>query len=372
MVLLFIVNVDWFFLSHRVAIAKAAQAAGYDVHIACRLTGRGGELEAEGFTVHQIRMDRGSASLRGHIKVIQDLVSVVQKLRPNIVHCITIKPVLLGGIVARVARVPLVVAAISGLGYVFISRGLFASIRRMLVGIVYRCALSARQVRVIFQNEDDRQMIQKISGIHSDQVRFINGSGVDLQRFHPRPLPSGRFTVVFAARLLADKGLREFVTAATKIKATGRDVQFVVAGSRDPENPACIPENELAMWRAEGSVEFVGHMTDMAAFYESAHVVVLPSYREGMPLSLLEAAAIGRAVVTTDVPGCRDAIDPGVSGLLVPARDSEALVLAINKLINDPALCVEMGKQGTLLAARKFSIDNVVDQHMKIYSEASA
>ena len=370
-VLLFIVNVDWFFLSHRLGIAKAAQAAGYDVHVACRLTGRGEELEVQGLKVHEIRMDWGTANVLGQIRALQDIAAVVRNITPSIVHCITIKPILLGGAVARVARVPLVVAAISGLGYVFISRGVVASIRRILVGLIYRFALSTKRVRVIFQNDDDRRLIQKIAGLRLNQVRFICGSGVDLKRFFPRPVPLGRFTVVFAARLLADKGLREFVAAATIIKASHADIRFLVAGSRDTENPACISEEELANWSAEGAVEFVGHVNDMAAFYSGAHVVVLPSYREGMPLSLLEAAAIGRAVVTTDVPGCRDAIDPEVTGLLVPPRDIGSLVMAINRLRDDPALCAEMGRQGSLLAARKFSVDTVIDQHLKIYAEAS-
>lgn len=370
-VLLFIVNVDWFFLSHRLAIAKAAQAAGYDVHVACRLTGRGSELEAEGLSVHDIRIDRGTIGIGGQIRAIQDLAAVVRKIQPTIVHCITIKPILLGGAAARFTGVPLVIAAISGLGYVFISQGFVASLRRTLLGFLYRFALSTKRVRVIFQNDDDRRLIQEIAGLNTNQIRFIYGSGVDLKRFHPRAFPVGRFTVVFAARLLVDKGLREFVTAATKIRAAGADVRFIVAGSRDIENPACIPEDELAAWRAEGVVEFVGHVTDMASFYADAHAVVLPSYREGMPLSLLEAAAIGRAVVTTDVPGCRDAIDPGVTGFLVPARDSDSLVTTITRLIDDPALCAEMGRQGTFLAARKFSIDNVIDQHLRIYAEAS-
>jgi glycosyltransferase involved in cell wall biosynthesis len=174
---------------------------------------------------------------------------------------------------------------------------------------------------------------------------------------------------VLAARLLVDKGVREFVEAARVLRRRGHDLRIVLAGELDPDNPACIPAAEIEAWREEGDVEVIGHVADIRSLFASAHVVVLPSYREGMPLVLLEAAACGRAVVTTDVPGCREAIEPGVTGLLVPARNAEALADAIAALAQDPERCAEMGRAARQLAEQAFSIQEVVARHLQIYAE---
>jgi glycosyltransferase involved in cell wall biosynthesis len=367
--LLFIVNVDWFFISHRLAIAQAARVAGYDVHVACRTTGRERELEDEGFTIHPLRLDRASTGGADQLRVAREMAGVIRAIRPDIVHLVTIKPVLIGGAVARLLKVPKVVAAISGLGFIFIAKGAAAKARRRAIGLLYRIALSSRRVRVIFQNEDDRKLIAGLAGVRPKQVRMIRGSGVDLERLKPEPLPDGRFCAVLAARLLVDKGVREFVEAARLLRARGLDVRFVIAGDLDPDNPAGMGAKEVDGWREEGAVEVAGHVRDIRPLFAQAHAVVLPSYREGMPLSLLEAAACGRAVVATDVPGCRDAIEPGVSGLLVPVRDGPALAEAIARLAADRPLCAEMGRQGRLLAERAFSVEEVVARHLEIYAE---
>jgi glycosyltransferase involved in cell wall biosynthesis len=370
--LLYIVNVDWFFISHRLGIARAARDSGYDVHIACGLTGREGELRAEGFTVHPLRMERGTTDGSGQLRAARDIAAVIRAIRPGIVHLITIKPVLIGGAVARLLKVPKVVAAISGLGFVFIAKGASAMLRRRAISLMYRFALSKRNVRVIFQNQDDRALISALAGVAPRQVRMIRGSGVDLQRLMPQSLPEGRFCAVLAARLLIDKGVREFVAAARTLRERGVDARFILAGDLDPHNPACIPADEAEAWRSEGMVELPGHVADIGALFAQAHTVVLPSYREGMPLVLLEAAACGRAVITSDVPGCREAIEPGVSGLLVPVRESAGLADAMETLARDPARCAEMGRQGRLLAERAFSIDQVIARHLEIYAEPVA
>ena len=367
--LLFIVNVDWFFISHRLAIARAARGAGYDVHIACRTTGRERELEIEGFIVHSLRLDRSKVGAFDQLQLAREIGAVIRAIRPEIVHLITIKPVLIGGAVARVLKVPKVVTAISGLGFVFIAKGLMARTRRQAIGFLYKIALSGRNVRVIFQNQDDRKLISDLAGVRPQQVRMIPGSGVDLERLRPQRLPPGPFCAVLAARLLIDKGVREFVDAASMLRARGLEARFILAGDLDPDNPAGVSSHEVEAWRAEGAVDIVGHVRDIRPLFAQAHVVVLPSYREGMPLVLLEAAACGRAVVTTNVPGCRDAIEPGITGLMVPVRDSEALAEAIGVLAGDRARCAEMGRQGRLLAERAFSVDQVVARHLEIYAE---
>jgi glycosyltransferase involved in cell wall biosynthesis len=238
-----------------------------------------------------------------------------------------------------------------------------------LIGILYRIALSRPNVLVIFQNEDDRRLICKVGGVQPNQVRMIPGSGVDLNLLKPTPMPTGPFCAVFAARLLIDKGIREFVGAARAMRARGSKARFIIAGELDLDNPACVPADEVAAWRAEGVVELAGHVTSIGHLFAQAHAVVLPSYREGMPLSLLEAAACGRAVVTTDVPGCRDAIDPGVTGILVPVRESAPLAEALVELSANRERCAEMGRQGRLLAERVFSIEEIIRRHLEIYAE---
>lgn len=367
--LLYIVNVDWFFISHRLRIAQAARDAGYEVHIACGLTGREGELRAEGFTVHPLRMQRGTIDGRGQLRTARDIAAVIRAIRPEIVHLVTIKPVLIGGAVARILKVPKVVAAISGLGFVFIAKGAAAAVRRQIISVMYRFALSKQNVRVIFQNKDDRTLISGLAGVQREQVRMIRGSGVDLERLRPRTLPAGPFCAVLAARLLIDKGVREFVEAARVLRSRRIDARFILAGDLDPHNPACIPTQEASAWKREGIVELVGHVSDIDNLFAQAHAVVLPSYREGMPLVLLEAAACGRAVITTDVPGCREAIEPGVTGLLVPARQFTGLADAMERLARNRTECAEMGRQGRVLAEHAFSIDEVVRRHLQIYAE---
>jgi glycosyltransferase involved in cell wall biosynthesis len=367
--LLFIANVDWFFISHRMAIARAARAAGYAVHVACGLTGREAELRAAGFAVHPLRLSRASTHAFDQLRLAWAMADVIRAVRPDIVHLVTIKPVLIGGAVARLLRVPRVVAAISGLGYVFIANGPLARIKRRIIGGLYRLALASARARVIFQNADDRDLIAGLAGLRPGQIRMIRGSGVDLDRLRPEPLAPGRFCVALASRLLVDKGVREFVAAVALLRARGLDARFVVAGDLDPENPACIPAEEVEAWRREGAVEIVGHIADIRPLFADAHVIALPSYREGMPLVLLEAAACGRAVVTTDVPGCRDAIEPGVSGLLVPVRDPAALADALALLAEDRERCARMGDAGRRLAESAFSLDEVVATHLRIYAE---
>lgn len=367
--LLFVVNVDWFFLSHRLPIALEARRQGYSVHIATGLTDKLDELQRHGLVVHPLALDRSSTGLGNAWRTMMQLWQVFRAVRPNVVHLVTIKPVLLGGLVARLTGEPAVVAAVSGLGFVFVARGAKAMVRRWLVGGLYRVALGHRNLRVIFQNPDDRASISRLAHLSSSKIEMIRGSGVDLTQYVHTPLPPGVPVVVLAARLLADKGVREFVQAARLLRQQGVAARFCLVGSVDPANPASLTDVELAQRASEGVVELWGQRTDMPEVLRAAHVVVLPSYREGLPKVLLEAAACGRAVVTTDVPGCSDAIDPGVTGVLVPVRNAAALADAIKCLISDPARCQSMGDAGRALAESAFDVRQVVAAHMRIYQE---
>jgi glycosyltransferase involved in cell wall biosynthesis len=368
--ILFVVNVDWFFLSHRLPIALEAQRQGYQVHIATGLTDKLDELQRHGLVVHPLALDRSSAGLGNAWRTMVELWKVFRAVRPDVVHLVTIKPVLLGGLVVRLAGVPAVVVAVSGLGFVFIARGATAVVRRWLVGALYRLALGHRNLKVIFQNPDDQAGLSKLAHLPDSKVEMIRGSGVDLTQYGHTPLPLGVPVVVLAARLLADKGVREFVEAARLLKQQGVSARFCLVGTVDPAYPTSLTDAELAQLASEGVVELWGHRSDMPRVLAAAQVVVLPSYYgEGLPKVLIEAAACGRAVVTTDHPGCRDAIDPGVTGVLVPVRNAEALADALKGLINDPARCQAMGNAGRALAESAFDVRQVVAAHLRIYQE---
>ena len=367
--LLFVVNVDWFFVSHRFPIALEALKQGYEVHVATGVTGCSEKLQAAGFCVHRLSIDRRGAGLFSNGRSFIQLLRLFKRLKPDVVHLVTIKPVLLGGLAARFAGVSCVVAAISGLGFVFISHGIKASMRRWFVGWLYRMALGHQNLKVVFQNEDDRGSLARLSQLAKEATELIRGSGVDLACYSPAPLPEGTPVVILAARLLADKGVREFVEAARVLKRGGYVARFVLVGDPDPGNPATVSESELKQWVTEEVVEWWGHRDDIPRVFACSHMVVLPSYREGLPKVLIEAAACGRAVLTTDVPGCRDAIEPDVTGLLVPVRDAETLASAIKRLLSNPALCEEMGRAGRKLAERSFDVRQVVAQHMRIYKQ---
>lgn len=289
------------------------------------------------------------------------------RLRPSILHLVTIKPVIYGGLAARFAPVKGVVAAVSGLGFVFLKRGMKANLIRAVVVLLYRLALKKKDLKVIFQNSDDCEKLVSLNIISYSKTILIRGSGVDLSLCYPQPEAAGTPVVTFAARLLRDKGVEHFVDAARILRQRGVNARFLLAGDIDPGNPSSISHDDIFQWRTEQIVEWIGYSHDICQVFAESHVVVLPSYREGLPKVLVEAAACGRAIVTTDVPGCRDAIDSNVTGLLVPARDVVALSDAIQQLVEYPELRRRFGRAGRALAEREFSIESIVQQHMNIY-----
>lgn len=370
--ILFVVNALEFFLSHRLPLAVAANKAGYKVHIASADGTGVKKISQLGFEHHVIDIARsGQNPLKELLSIVQ-LFRVFQKIRPQIVHLITIKPVLYGGLAARFAGVDGVVAAVSGLGTVFLSQSGLAGLRKTFISFLYRQAFRQKKLAVIFQNPDDRQVLLDIGALSLDQSRLIRGSGVDLLDYPCLPELEGTPVVVMAARLLRDKGIYEYVEAARILRQRGIDACFRLIGAPDAGNPSSIGQSQLDAWSAEGVVELLGYRSDISQQYAVATIVCLPSYREGLPKSLVEAAACGRAVVTTDVPGCRDAIELDVSGLLVPVKDAEALADALQRLIESPALRQCMGSAGRVLAEREFAIEKIVDAHLNIYQELAS
>ena len=368
--LLFVVNTDSFFMSHRWSIARAALQQGFEVHVAAGLMNDKDKMQALGLTVHPLSMSRHSTNVFSNGSIFFQILRIFIRVRPDVVHLVTIKPVIWGGIAARLVAVPCAVAAIPGLGFIFISHGIRAKIRRWFVGRLYRFAFGHRNLKVIFQNEHDRATLIKLVQLPKKKTGLIRGSGVDLEYYFPSPFPQRPPVVILAARLLADKGVREFVQAARVLKEDGNRARFVLVGDFDPGSSATISDNELKRWVSEGVVEWWGHHYDMPRVFACSCMVVLPSYYgEGLPKVLIEAAACGRAVITTDHPGCRDAIEPGVTGILVPIHDSAALMGAMKRLLDDFSLCEKMGRAGRKLAERSFDVRQVIAQHMHIYEE---
>lgn len=369
--ILYVLNVDWFFLSHRLPIALEAQRRGCEVHVALGLTSHAARLRELGFVVHPLRLDRSSMSPLAALRNLAEIYRVIRAVQPRLVHLVTIKPVLLGGVAARLARAPAIVAAVPGLGYVFGSRGALATLRRGVIGWLYRLALAPRNLRVIVQNQADHAVITGRFSVDAGRVVTIRGSGVDLDRFRPQPLPDGPPVVALVARMLGDKGVREFVAAAGMLRDAVA-ARFVLVGEPDPGNPATIDIDELVGWQRAGTVEWWGRRDDIDEVMRSASLVVLPSYHEGLPKVLLEAAACGRPVVASDIAGCREAVVPGETGLLVPARDAAALAAAISELLQDPQRRAAMGRAARRLAEREFDVRDVVARHHEVYAELLA
>jgi glycosyltransferase involved in cell wall biosynthesis len=366
--LIIVVNCPAFFLSHRLQVALEAQRAGFEVHVA---TGPGpavDQIVSSGLIHHPLPLSRSGMNLISELRALLAIFRLFRKLHPDLVHLVTIKPVLYGGIAARLAGVPGVVAAVSGLGFVFFAKGIKAAVIGTLVAGMYRLALGKRNLKVIFQNPDDCETMLQATGLRRDKVVMIKGSGVNLSEYTVKPMPKGVPVVVMAARLLRDKGAQEFVQAAKLLKDRGVSAHFWLAGSPDAGNPASINEAELSDLRSAKVVEMLGHRNDMAQVFAKSNIVVLPSYyREGLPKVLIEAAACGRPVVTTDMPGCRDAIEPEVTGILIPSRDAVALADVIQRLLLDAELCEQMGRSARQLAEREFSIEKVVSTHLEVY-----
>jgi glycosyltransferase involved in cell wall biosynthesis len=370
--LLFVVNAAWFFISHRLPLAEAALFAGYEVHIAAgtATTSEIQMLKGKGFRFHQLNLQRSSGNPLHNALLFLQLIKIYRAVRPDLVHHVTIKPVILGTLVARILRVRAVVNAVSGLGYSFSSVGASRRLLRYFVGLAYRVCLTHDRMTIIFQNPDDRRDFLKWTNLKFANDVLIPGSGVDLNRFFPGPEPEGIIRVVLPARMLRDKGIVEFATAIGQLRVKGISVEGVMAGSTDVGNPECLKESELHDLEARYGVRWVGHCGDMAKLFSESNVVCLPSYREGLPKALIEAAAAGRAIVTTDVPGCRHVVEDAVTGLLVPPRNVALLASALERLILDSNLRRQLGAAARLRAAAEFGIEKITSKTLEVYAKA--
>ncbi len=368
--LLYLVSEDWYFVSHRLSLAFSAKEAGFDVSVATRVTHHGDDIRDAGLNLIPISLARSSLSPLHEARTIFELNAIFARERPDLVHNVALKPVVYGAWAARKSGVKGIVNALMGLGWVFSSESPKARALRPLVQYALRQALSAPGTRTIVQNADDAALIADQALAQRDSIRLIRGSGVNPAEYAAEDADADVPLVVLPARLLIAKGVREFINAAALLKAEGVKARFALVGEPDTDNPAAIPREEILDAVLAGDVEHWGWRQDMPHVFSEATLVCLPTfYGEGVPKALIEAAASARAIVATDVPGCREIVREGDNGWLVPPHDVPALATALRQAIAQPGLCAEFGRRGRRMAEREFSLETVINETLAVYSE---
>ena len=368
--ILFFVNSLSFFLSHRLPIAEALKANGNKVIIAygeCDQTSLG-IIKKKGFIANHIKIDRGGMNPFKELVTFFLIWKYFKKEKPDIVHLITIKPYLYGGIVAFLLKIKCVVSAVSGLGYVFSKERTYNRLLLYLLFPLFKLAFAHPNLKVIFQNKNDKKTLIDWGVVKPSKVVLIQGSGVNMEYFTKLNEPHGLPTVCFASRLLSDKGIYEFISAAEMLTSRGVRAKFLLAGSIDNQNPKGLKNNDLIRIKQRGIIEYIGFQKDIPKLFSNSHIICLPSsYGEGLPKVLIEAGAACRAIITTDTPGCRDAIIPNKTGLLVPIKNPQKLSEAIQWLIENPSKRKKMGVAGRRFVENNFQIEMIVDQHLQVY-----
>lgn len=367
--LLYFVTEDWFFCSHFCARAVSAQRAGYQVYVLTRVRGDADKIKQLGLRLIPIELERHGINPFTELLTLFRVAGVYRQIRPDLVHHFALKPIVHGSLAAKLAGVGRLVNAPVGMGFVFSSRSLQARLLRPLLRLLLHWVLNPPRSRVVFENADDLRAAVRDKLVTPASAVLIRGAGVDLQRFRPRSPLSNQIRVLLVARMLWDKGVGEFVDAARMLARRGVEAQFVLVGAPDPGNPAAVAEAMLRQWHAEGVVDWMGHRADIPELLEQTRILCLPSYREGAPKSLLEALAAGRAIVATDVEGCRDIVVHGENGLLVPPRNAVALADALEQLIRDPQLCRSFGQAGRERAKVLFATELIEAQTLGVYRE---
>lgn len=370
--ILIVVNDAEFFLSHRAPLARAARTAGFEVEIATPPGPGAARIRDEGFVHHVIRMSRSGTRPVDNLRSIASLIRLYRRVRPDLVHHVTMKPVLYGSLSARVAGVARIVNTHTGMGYVFIEGGHAARIMQLTVRNAYRLMLRKATTRIVFHNPDDLAALVDPHIMGRQRAVIVGGAGVDVQAYLPTPERAGPPVVILAARLLWQKGVGEFVEAATRLRSSGVAARFALVGETDPHSPSAVPRSTMLEWERAGIVELWGRRHDMPEVFGESHIVCLPSYGEGIPKVLLEAAACARPIVSTDVPGCREIARHEQNALLVPARDAPALASALRQLIESAPERARLGARGRDIAVNEFNEERVVGQTMRVYLELLA
>lgn len=373
---LLVANTSWYLHNFRLPLLKDLRAAGYQVEAIAPHDSYTALLQAEGFTVHNWLVARRSINPLREAHALVDLLRIYQREQPAMLHHFTIKACLYGTIAAKLAGVPRVINAVTGLGHVFLGRRRRSRLLRRALWPLYRSVFMARRATVVFQNADDQDRLIQLGITDSSRARLIRGSGVDIQHFRPLGDTAGHFRhplqLLFPSRLIQEKGVEDVIHACQALWAEGVALELLVAGSLDDGNRSSLSPEELRTLRADPRIRCLGHVDDMCALYAASDVVVLPSWREGLSRSLIEAAAMERPIITTDVPGCRDVVDHGRSGLLVTLHDARAIELAIRLLLANPDLARRFGKAARQKVVNEFQVSLVnkqtLDQYQRLFA----
>ncbi len=367
--ILYFVTEDWYFCSHRLALAKAAQQAGFEVSVLTRVNQHGDTIRNAGMQLIPLNVRRGGVNPLQELSTLWQVGRIYRQLKPDLVHHVALKPVLYGSIAALAMPSIKAVNLLAGLGAIFSSDRFKARLLRPLVKIILGMLLRRPNTFTIAQNTEDFDLFLNQFRIPVTALKLIKGSGVDTGKFYPAPEPTEHISVALVSRLLWDKGVGEYVAAVKYLKHKGHQFEALLVGNPDLENMASISSEQLQAWIRDGYISYLGHIDDIAGFWRKADVAVLPSYREGLPKSLLEAASCGRPIVTTNTSGCREVVEDGINGLLVPVLNVQALAEAIEKLILDGQLRKKMGEAGRLKVEQEFSDTVVLAQTLEVYRE---
>jgi glycosyltransferase involved in cell wall biosynthesis len=373
--LMFVISEDWYFVSHRLQLALHAKAAGYRVAVICRLSTHAALLKKSGIEVFPWLLERRSKNPLSELRALKEVRAAIRAFQPDVVHAVALKPVLYTAMAGKSKKSEGRAFALAGLGYVFSSQKLLARCLRPLIVQAFRAAFRNAATRLILQNPDDAKVLLDAKVIAPEKIRLIRGAGVDTRAFPATSEPDESdkpMLVVLPGRMLWDKGVAEFVEAARLLQQRGVRARFALVGGRDDHNPSCVPLQTLKDWEAQGVVEYWGNRNDMPAVLAQAHVVCLPSYREGLPKALLEAASSARPIVTFDVPGCREVVVHGKNGLLVTFGDISGLADALAVLLADRSMRAQMGAQGRLMVEEEFSQELVSAKTMHVWEEVTA
>ncbi|HBR98749.1 MAG TPA: glycosyltransferase family 1 protein [Gammaproteobacteria bacterium] len=365
---LFVVSEDWYFVSHRLPLAEYAVAQGYQVGVLCNVSDRRSVIEQAGIDVFDWQLLRKSKNPLNELRSIAILRRCVRSYEPDIIHAVALKPILYTHLTTTSSAVRLV-SALGGLGYTFSSDSRMAKALRGVIRIALQRVIRRKNSHIIMQNPDDMHMLTHV-GIQREDGHFslIPGVGVDHERFHPKasPAQSSR-TVIYTGRLLWDKGMDEFVQVARAIKSSHPTVRFVLAGMRDEHNPECVPSQVLEQWCREGVVEWAGYQKDVVKSLHKASVFLFPSYREGFPKAVLEASSCGLPVVTFDVPGCREVVNHGTTGYLIPFKDVAKMQAAVRKLLDDHEHALALGQAGRERVLQQYTVKHIADQTLRVW-----
>lgn len=368
----FVVNEDWAFVSHFFERAVAAKSAGYNVGISAHLGAKRNVLEETGFSLYPHHISRSGTNPFIEIRNLLAMVKVFHKSQPDIIHLIALKPIVIGGIAARIYGKAQVVCAPIGMGYLFSSSDRKARLLQPVIRFMLRRILKLRNTQVIIENDEDCASLVSGKFVKKANIQVIKGAGVDLCSYQATPENLETQVVTMFARVLRDKGVLDFVAAANIVHTQFPNAVFQLVGDCDPGNPTSFSDNEVRSWESAGSIRWLGYRNDVPALLASSNIVCLPSYREGLPKTLIEACAAHRAVVATDVTGCREVVNHGSNGLLVPVRNPELLAAAISQLLGDQVQRTTFAKNGRLRAENEFASPIVIEQTLAVYKKVTS